>query len=133
MSDMITIKEASKILNRGYLQTRIYLGDPDDCIITPNGRRKFLYTTEHVIKVKQRIDSSFEEKQRNKGKRKCDYCGSLLPKEHLTSGMCVRCKAYKIVKNFVYHGDCLCGEMDSERLDYITTAVSRIKTNSVRH
>lgn len=133
MSDMLTIKEASKILNRGYLQTRIYLGDPDDYIVTPNGRQKFLYTPDHVARVKVRIDMAYMEKQRNKGKRKCDYCGAALSKEGLTSGICAPCRAYKLVKNFVYHGDCLCGAFDEERLNYIISSISKLKTTVIPH
>lgn len=133
MPDMITIKEASKILNRGYLQTRIYLGDPDDCIITPNGRQKFLYNSDHVHKVKERLDIAQEAKLRNRGKRKCYYCNSLVPKEELTSGICTKCQAYKMVKNFVCHGKYEDGAIDADRLESITSALHSLQANTAQH
>lgn len=132
MTKMLTIKEASIILNRGYLQTRIYLGDPDDCIITLNGRQKFLYTIDHVHKVKERIDIAQEAKLRNRGKRKCYYCNTLVPKEELTSGICTKCHAYKMVKNFACHGRYEDGTVDSNRLESIANALNRLQPNTAQ-
>ncbi len=133
MTEMLTIKEASKILNRGYLQTRIYLGDPDDCIITLNGRQKFLYTTDHVHKVKEHLDVAQEVKLRNKGKRKCYYCNTLVPKSELISGICTKCHAYKMVKNFACHGRYEDGIVDINRLESVATALHRLQANIAQH
>ena len=133
MPDMLTIKEASKILNRGYLQTRIYLGDPDDCIITLNGRQKFLYTSDHVNKVKERLDIAQNAKLRNRGKRKCYYCNTLVPKEELTSGICTKCQAYKMVKNFACHGKYEDGDIDTDRLESVANALHSLQANIAQH
>lgn len=133
MTEMLTIKEASKILNRGYLQTRIYLGDPDDCIITHNGRRKFLYTSDHVNKVKEHLDTAQNTKLRNRGKRKCYYCNTLVPKEELTSGICTKCQAYKLVKNFACHGKYEDGDIDTDRLESIASALHSLQSNIAQH
>ncbi len=133
MQTVLTIKEASKILNRGYLQTRIYLGDPDDCVITLNGRRKFLYTLDHVNKVKERLDIAQNTKLRNKGKRKCYYCNTLVSKEELTSGICTKCQAYKMVKNFACHGKYEDGDVDTNRLESIANALHSLQSNIARH
>lgn len=133
MTEMLTIKEASKLLNRGYLQTRIYLGDPDDCIITRNGRQKFLYTSDHVNKVKERIDIAKDIKLRNKGKRKCYYCNTLVPKEELTSGICTKCQAYKMVKNFACRGEYEDGAIDIDRLESIASALYGLRANIAQH
>ena len=132
MADMLTIKEASKLLNRGYLQTRIYLGDPDDCITTLNGRQKFLYTSDHVNKVKERLDITQDVKRRNKGKRKCYYCNTLVPKEELTSGICTKCQAYKMVKNFACHGKYEDGAIDTNRLESIAIALHSLQANPIQ-
>lgn len=133
MPEMLTIKEASKILNRGYLQTRIYLGYPDDCTITLNGRQKFLYTADHVHKVKERLEILKQIKLRNKGKRKCYYCNTLVPKDELTSGICTKCQAYKMVKNFACHGNYEDGDIDADRLESIASALHSLQANIAQH
>lgn len=133
MAEMLTIKEASKILNRGYLQTRIYLGDPDDYVTTLNGRQKFLYTTDHVNNVKERLAIAKDIKLRNRGKRKCYYCNTLVPKEELTSGICTKCQAYKMVKNFACHGNYEDGDIDADRLESVASALNSLQSNIVQH
>ena len=129
MGDMLTIKEAAEVLNLGYLQTRIYLGDPDDYTVTANGKQQYLYTLDHVRDVKDKVMTRRAEKLRNKGKRKCYYCGAVADKEYLTSGICVECQAYKIVKNFVCHGDYTNGKIDTDRLESIASALHSLQAN----
>ena len=129
MGNMLTIKEVAEVLNLGYLQTRIYLGDPDDYTVTANGKQKYLYTLDHVSDVKDKVMTRRAEKLRNKGKRKCYYCGAVSDKERLTSGICVECQAHKLVKNFVCHGDYTTGKIDTDRLESIASALHNLQTN----
>lgn len=133
MGDMLTIKEAAKVLNLGYLQTRIYLGDPDDYTVTVNGKQKYLYTLDHVGDVKNKVMTRRAEKLLNKGKRKCYYCNTLVPKSELISGICTKCHAYKMVKNFACHGRYEDGIVDINRLESVATAIHRLQSNIAQH
>jgi hypothetical protein len=124
---MVTIKEAAEILGLSYLQTRIYLGDPDDFTLSKSGHQVHLHEMDKVLRIKERRQGIFEQRVANKGKQKCYHCGDKVDVTDLTSGICSKCYAYKVVKNFACHGDYIHGAVDDDRLNKILDAVNRLK------
>lgn len=128
ITGMVTIKEAAKLLELGYLQTRIYLGYPDDYCISKHGHKVFLYDYDKVVSVIEKRKATIEQRATNKGKHKCYHCGNRVPPTDLTSGVCSKCQAIKLVKNFACHGDYIHGRIDEQRLDRISDAVALMRT-----
>ncbi len=127
-TDMVTIKEAAEILGLGYLQTRIHLGDPDDFKLSKSGHQMHLHTMDKVLRIKERRQHILEQRIANKGKHKCYHCGDKVDVTDLTSGICSKCQAYKLVRNFACHGDYIHGMIDNTRLNKILDAVSQLKS-----
>lgn len=125
---MVTIKEAAEILGLCYLQTRIYLGDPDDFKVSKSGHQIHLHTMDKVLRIKERRQHIAEQRIANKGKQKCYHCGDKVDVADLTSGICSKCQAYKLVRNFACHGDYIHGVIDNARLNKILDAVSKLKS-----
>lgn len=127
---MVTIKQAAEILNLGYLQARISLGDPQDYEVAGSGRKKLLYSMDRVLEVKRRRDEARALRDKNKGTAKCYHCGARVELRDLTSGICSKCQAFKIVKNFACHGDYIHGVIDVDRLDKVIEAVMLLQTTA---
>ena len=126
-TQLLTIKQAAELLGLGYLQTRIHLGDPIDYDMSDNGRRRLLYSIDRVMEVKKRRDALKAERALNKGTQKCYQCGTRVPSSDITSGICSKCQAFKIVKNFACHGDYIHGDIDIARLDRVVDAVNALR------
>jgi hypothetical protein len=124
---MVTIKQAAEILDLGYLQARISLGDPQDYEIAGSGRKKLLYSMDRVLEVKRRRDEVKALREKNKGTAKCYHCGERVEIRDLTSGICSKCQAFKIIKNFACHGDYIHGSIDMHRLEKVIEAVMRLQ------
>ena len=124
--ELMTAQDAAKLLNLSYIQTRIYLGDPHDYEVCKNGKKRLLYTKERVEEVKRRHDAMIAERQEHRGTRKCYQCGARVQASDLTSGICSRCHAYKLVKNFVCHRDYIHGAVDYDRIQCIKDAIDRL-------
>lgn len=123
---LYTLKEAAKILSLGTMQSRIYLGDPQQIGTTPRGQHMLLYSHKHVYEVKCHREAIKLEKASRRGKKRCYHCHKYVPAHDTTSGICSTCQAYKIVKNFACHGDYINGEIDKGRLDCIVNAVKKL-------
>jgi hypothetical protein len=123
---LYTIKEAAAILNLGYLQTRIYLGDPQSIGTTPKGRKCLLYSIDRINEIQDRRKVVLAERELNKGKVKCYHCGKRVPHYDLTSGVCSECQAIKLVKNFACHGDYINGKLDRHRLICLYNAIKSL-------
>lgn len=130
--ELMTAKEAAQELKLSYMQTRIYLGDPYDFEICANGRKRLLYTRERVEEIKKRHAEMLAEKEKTKGTRKCYQCGSRVAPNDLTSGICSRCQAFKLVKNFVCHGDYIHSVIDHNRIACVQEAVDRLITQATQ-
>lgn len=123
---LYTIKEAATILNLGYLQTRIYLGDPQAIGTTAKGRKCLLYSMRRIEEISERRKVVLAEKELNKGKHKCYHCGKRVLQSDLTSGICSECQALKLVKNFACHGDYINGKLDKHRLVCVYNALKSL-------
>jgi hypothetical protein len=72
------------------------------------------------------------ERNKNKNTRCCYICHRRFKQENLTSGMCADCQAYKWVRNFAYHGDCVCNHLDVSRISTIEGAIKRFRCHLTR-
>lgn len=128
MIDLIDITTAAEILQLGETRARALLEPPEKCTNTINGRPRFLYCRQRVELIANQRKCEKCQRAQNRGKRPCYICRTKCNTCELTSGMCENCRAFKIMRNFICHGDCLFHKPDQERLEILRNALSKLQT-----
>lgn len=123
----VEISGAAKILGLGETRARSLLFPPDQITYTVNGKERFLYCCKRVENVARMRECEKCQRSANKGKRPCYLCRVKCTPADLTSGICADCRAMKIMRNFVCHGDCLFNKPDESRIDILFSALDRLK------
>ncbi|MBS1369810.1 MAG: hypothetical protein HPZ91_07640 [Lentisphaeria bacterium] len=131
MIDLIDVKEAAEILGLGGTQTRAVLGEPDEIDIISTGQAKHLFFRCRVEETRRRRECEQCRKSGDKGKRSCYHCRNRYPECELTSGLCAKCQAAKLVKNFACHGNCCKCPVDCSRLRILAGALAKFQLEAV--
>lgn len=122
----VTISGAAQILNLGETRARAILDPPDEISYTLNFKPKFLYSKERVEEIARQRNCEKFRRSENKGKRPCYLCRNKYLPSELTSGMCPDCRAMKMMRNFVCHGDCLLHKPDCKRVKCLCSALKKM-------
>lgn len=125
--DCIDIQTAAEILDLGITQARAALQSPDKVVLSAAGRVQHLYCRTRVELLAQKRQCEKCEKKRLRNTRCCYHCKRRFRQEDLTSNMCADCQAYKWVRNFAHHGDCVCHDLDLSRVETLENALKRFK------
>lgn len=102
--NLLSVEEASKLLNLHYTQTRALLGDPDAIENTDAGRIRLLFYADKIEAIIKKREEQAKEKQKNAGKRSCYLCKNKFDYSELSDYICPRCHAHKLIRNFVCNG-----------------------------
>lgn len=130
--DCIDIQTAAEILALGITQARAVLQSPDKVVLSDAGKVQHLYCRTRVELLAQKRQCDKCEKSKMKNTRCCYICHRRFKQENLTSNMCADCQAYKWVRNFAYHGDCVCNPLDVARISTIEGAIKRFRCHLSR-
>lgn len=123
----IDITAAAEILDLGISQARAILQSPDKVVLTPTGHIHHLFCKTRVELLAQKRQCEKCERRKMRNTRCCYLCNRRYDESSLTSNICPDCQAYKWVRNFAYHGDCVCNELDWERIDTLERALKRFR------
>lgn len=126
-NDCVDIQLAADILGLGISQARAVLQSPDKVILNGAGKIQHLYCRTRVELLAKKRECEKCEKQKMRHTRCCYLCKQRYKEELLTSNICPNCQAYKWVRNFAYHGDCVCNALDITRLDVLERALKRFR------
>jgi hypothetical protein len=127
--DVIDITAAAEILGVTEQWARVLLQSPDRVDRSAKGHPIYMYCktkVEQIVEIRKIIAG---EKQKDFGKRSCYLCHKRFAPSELTSGICPKCQAYKWVKNFAHHGDCLAHKADISRLLAVEGALRRFRNH----
>lgn len=127
--DCLTISLAAEKLGLGVSQARAVLQSPDKVILNASGKVQHLYSSTRVELLAQKRESEKGEKQKLKHTRCCYWCKRRFKEEQLTSNLCPDCQAYKWIRNFAHHGDCVFNPVDFERIEAIERAFRRFRNH----
>jgi hypothetical protein len=128
MGKLIDITMAAELLGLGATRARAILDPPERCTATANGKPRFLYDYDRVEAVSNRRKGEKSQREENRGKRPCYLCRRKYTPHDLTSGICEDCRAIKIMRNFICHGDCLMNQPDDHRIIVLAVALERLKS-----
>lgn len=128
--NLITIEEAAEFLGLKRSQARAILGEPDTVWQTAAGRIQYVYDKRRVEDIKTRRDKILATRIAQRGMRSCYYCHLKFNRHELCDGLCVKCHARKIVRNFACHGDCFRHELDVQRLRILSDAINRLESEN---
>jgi hypothetical protein len=128
MGNFIDITMAAEILGLGETRARVVLYPPERCTSTINGKPRFLYDSDRVESICNKRRCEKCQRQENKGKRPCYLCNRKFDPHELTSGICEDCRAMKIMKNFICHGDCLMHKPDKKRVKILLVTLRKLKS-----
>lgn len=126
-TDLVTVEEAAEILGLHRSQARAILGEPYTVWQTAAGRMQYVYEKKQVELIKQSRDEKKQKRAAEHGLRSCYYCHLKFAKQQLCDGLCVRCYAKKIARNFACHGDCFRFAPDIQRLHELADAVNQLE------
>lgn len=121
------ISEATLMLgikNKRY--ARRVLGKPDAVEQCKTGVR-YLYTDDHIRKVKENILKKRSERLKSNGLRCCYLCRVKFKPEELKSSICAACRAKKTVLNFSCCGDCTKCKPSIQRLQMLQCAIDELE------
>lgn len=127
--DFVTTEEASEILGLHRTQTRALLGEPDSVWESASGRIQYIFERKRVLSIKSKREERKIKRQIEHGLRSCYFCRGKYQKEDLLGGLCPKCQARKLIKNFVCRGDCCKNNCDTERLLMLSEAISQLVTD----
>lgn len=130
--DCIDIQTAAEILELGITQARCVLQAPDKVVLSDSGKIQYLYCRTRVELLSQKRKCDQCERGKLKNTRCCYICHRRFKQNELTSNMCADCQAFKWVRNFAYHGDCVCNPLDSSRISTIEGAIKRFRCHLSR-
>ena len=125
--DCITIEAAAEMLSLGITQARAVLQSPDKVILNKSGKIQHLYCQMRVERLAQKRQCEKCEKGKMRHTRCCYLCHRRFNEEMLTSNICPDCQAYKWVRNFAHHGDCVCNRIDLSRIKVLENAIKRFR------
>lgn len=125
--DCIDIQAAASILGLGITQTRAVLQSPDKVILNDAGKIQHLYCRTRVELLVKKRECEKCEKGKLRHTRCCYLCHRRFNEDMLTSNICPDCQAYKWVRNFAHHGDCVCNRLDLSRVEVLENALKRFK------
>ena len=125
--DCVDIQSAADILDLGISQARAVLQSPDKVILNSAGKIQHLFCRTRVELLAQKRKCEKCEKRKLRHTRCCYLCHRRFKEDMLTSNICPDCQAYKWVRNFAHHGDCVCNALDIDRLDTLERAIKRFK------
>ena len=128
MGKLIDITMAAELLSLGETRARAILDPPERCTATANGKPRFLYDCARVEAICNRRKGEKCHREENRGKRPCYLCRRKYTPHDLTSGICEDCRAIKIMRNFICHGDCLMNQPDTHRVNVLAVALEKLKS-----
>ena len=123
----IDISVGAQILGLGETRARALLDPPDKITYLINGKARFFYCRQRVEDVARRRECEKCQRSVDKGKRPCYLCREKCLPCDLTSGMCADCRAMKMMRNFVCHGDCLLHQPDEKRVTVLCSALRKLQ------
>lgn len=124
---VVRIEEAARILDVSVPWARVLLRSPDRVVQSEMGHPMYLYCRRKVELIAQKRKCELCKKRADVGKRHCYLCRNRFYMEDLTSGICPDCQAYKWLRNFTHHGDCLFNEADYNRIETLEKALKKLK------
>ncbi len=130
--ELITVKEAANILGLGITQTRKLLKFADDRQELDNGAFRSLYCKCRVCEVKREHDCEKCCRDKNKGKLRCWVCHDKHEPCNLTSGLCQKCHAEKIVKNYITCGSCKQCDYSPDRCACLIDALDKARKGELK-
>ena len=122
----VDISVAAQILGLGETRARALLDPPDKITYLVNGKARFFYCRQRVEDIARQRECEKCKLAADKGKRPCYLCRTKCQPCELTSGMCADCRAMKLMRNFVCHGDCLLHKPDGQRVKVLCSALKKI-------
>lgn len=125
--DCVDIQTAAEILELGITQARCVLQAPDKVVLSDSGKVQYLYCQTRVELLSKKRKCDQYERGKLKNTRCCYICHRRFKQNELTSNMCADCQAFKWVRNFAYHGDCVCNSLDVSRISTIEGAIKRFR------
>ena len=126
--NFVTTEEAAEILGLHRSQARALLGEPDRVWESAAGRIQYIFDRQRVLSIKSKREERRIKRQIEQGLRSCYFCREKFHKEELFGGLCPKCQARKLIKNFACHGDCCKNCCDTKRLELLASAIEQIIT-----
>ena len=126
--NFVTTEEAAEILGLHRSQARALLGEPDRVWESAAGRIQYIFDRQRVLSIKSKREERKIKRQTEQGLRACYFCREKYHKEDLLGGLCPKCQARKLIKNFACRGDCCKNCCDTKRLQLLASAIEQIIT-----
>lgn len=126
--NFVTTEEAAEILGLQRSQARALLGEPDRVWESAAGRIQYIFDRQRVLSIKSKREERKMKRQAEQNLRSCYFCREKYQKEDLFGGLCPKCQARKLIKNFACRGDCCKNCCDTKRLQLLSNAIEQIIT-----
>ena len=126
--NFVTTEEAAEILGLHRSQARALLGEPDRVWESAAGRIQYIFERQRVLSIKNKREERKIKRQIEQGLRSCYFCREKYHKEDLFGGLCLKCQARKLIKNFACRGDCCKNYCDTKRLQLLANVMNQIIT-----